>query len=355
MKKTTLFILLLCASLIYAQEDSYIGVEAKQRTGFLLPHRTMMAYVPKDFAMGFDLTVYYQTRGKSEYHALFNYPKYGLTFIGSTLGNNKILGNLFGVFAFGDFPFYKNEKNEFSGSFGIGLAVATKRFDAVKNPRNGVLGTHLNALINLSLKYRYYFPNDFNLVAGVELTHASNGAYRMPNLGANLFYPSLGIGYQLKDIRIKSRETVINFNKRWKYSVMGVLGFKETYPIGGDLFPVGGLSFIVTKRFTPLSGIELYADGFYKTSIYQNPLNQGKTRWNVIQAGIFAAYNLHIDKLRVHVGLGAYVYDKFSPDGLFYSRLGIKYQFTEHFFVNLGLKSHWAKADYVEYGVGVTF
>ncbi len=340
---------------LFSQGNNHFGIEVQPRAGFIMAHRSLMNHIPENQTLGGEVSIYYQTNGKSEYHKLYNYPKYGITFLGSTLSNERILGNLFGAFVFGDFPFVKGKKDELSGSIGFGLCYVSRIYDPIKNPKNVAMSTHINVLVNFGLKYRHYFKNNMNFVLGINATHASNGASRVPNLGVNLLYASLGLGYQFKNVELKTKDHTIDLDKKWKYNIIGVFSVKEEYPIGGKLFPIGSLSFVVTKRFTKKSGIEIYADGFYKSSIISDPNRIDATNWNIIQAGIFGGYNLYINKLRVVIGLGAYVFDKYNPNGLFYSRLGFKYQINKHLVAVLGLKSHWAKADYVEYGIGYTF
>lgn len=355
MKYLGIFVLYIFPFFLLSQENNFLGVEAQYRQGLLIAHRSSMHHLPKAHLFGAELTFYYQTKGKSEYHKLLNFPKYGVSVIGTTLGNEQILGNLFGAYAFGNFPFVKTERDELSGTFGAGICYITRIYDPIKNSKDIAVSTHLNALIDLNLKYRHYFNKNWNIVMGLHLTHASNGASRVPNLGVNMVFSSIGIGYQFKDVELKTKEVKINLDKKWKFGLQGVFSCKEDYPIGGKLYPIGNLSFVVTKRFTNLSGIEIYADGFYKTTAFGSVRRAEMTNWNIIQAGLFGGYNLYLNKLRVLVGLGAYVYDKFLFDGRFYARLGFKYQIIKHLHVNLGLKSHWAKADYVEYGIGYTF
>lgn len=355
MKNLILLWTLFVSMSLLSQGNNHLGIEVQQRGGFIIAHRDLMNHIPESHTLGGEVSIYYQTNGKSDYHKIYNYPKYGITILGSTLGNQRIIGDLFGAFAFGDFPFFKGEKNDLSGNIGIGIGYVSKIYDPVKNPKNVAISTHINALVNFGLKYRHYFKNDLNIVLGLNATHASNGSSRVPNLGVNLLYAAIGLGYQFKSVELKTKEHIIDLDKKWKFTALGVFSFKEVYPIGGKLFPIGNLSFVATKRLTNKSGIEIYADGFYKSSTLILTDKVGMTRWNIIQAGVFGGYNLYINKLRVLVGLGVYVYDKYNPNGLFYSRLGFKYQINNHLVVLLGLKSHWAKADYVEYGIGYTF
>ena len=52
------------------------------------------------------------------------------------------------------------------------------------------------------------------------------------------------------------------------------------------------------------------------------------------------------------IGMGAYVRDKYKPNDKLYHRVGMRYVFDNGINLNLALKSHWARADYVEYGIG---
>lgn len=356
MKNLQLFIIILLITYsTFAQKNNYLGLEYNQRAGIILAHRGLMSHIPEQNPLGGELKIYYQTNGKSEYHSLYKFPRYGISLIATTVGNNKLLGNLFGATVFGEFPFLRKNSHELSGIIGIGMCYMTKIYDPETNPKNNAISTHINALVNLGIKYRYSFENGLYLSLGFQGTHASNGASRVPNLGINLIQPSVGIGIDFYKVEFDTEEHLINLDKRWKFTLIGIVSAKEIYPIGGKLSPVGGLSFVATKRFTNKSGLELYADGFYKTSILNDIYNTEATPGNIFQLGLFTAYNLYINKLRIVTGLGAYVYDKFKPDGLFYARLGFKYQITPHLMTMIGIKSHWAKADYFEYGIGYTF
>lgn len=354
MKGILISCLLLLAWAINAQDKNILGVEYGARFGYLLAHRPLMKHLPQDYAYGGELSFYFQTRGASEYSRSYKHPKFGLTFIATSMGNNEILGSEYGLIAFGDFPFVKKERDEFSGTFGMGIAYLSKIYDPNKNVKNTAVGSHVNAFINLGLKYRHYFKENIYFVMGLNFTHSSNGAIRLPNLGINLVQFNFGLGHQFKNITFPTSTKDLNMDKRWKYTIYGVISGKEEYPIGGKFYPVGNLSFIVTKRFTKKSGIELYADGFYKSSLLAYD-RSGMTPTNIFQAGIFAAYNLYISKIRIVVGMGGYVYDKFNLNGRFYQRLGVKYQINKHLVTGLIIKSHWAKADYIEYGIGYTF
>ena len=50
--------------------------------------------------------------------------------------------------------------------------------------------------------------------------------------------------------------------------------------------------------------------------------------------------------------MGCYVRDRYRPNGPLYHRIGFRYQISNGFYGNITLKTHWAKADYMEAGIG---
>ena len=69
--------------------------------------------------------------------------------------------------------------------------------------------------------------------------------------------------------------------------------------------------------------------------------------------GIFAGHELFINKLSLLTQLGYYVYYPYDFEGRTYFRIGLKRYFGEKLFGALTLKSHGAKAEAVEFGIGI--
>lgn len=355
LRKLLPFYFLLFTSISWTQKNDNIGFEAGYRSGFFVPHRASLDGITnKEILSGIELTGYIQTNGKNAYSRDFNHPRFGLSLVGTSLSNYNLFGYLFGGHVFAEVPLVRKNNHDFSTSIGIGLTYASKVYDKETNPRNVAISSHLNILFNLGFKYRYYFNNHLHLLVGLNLTHASNGANKLPNLGVNLVEPVLGLGFDT-GWEVPTRSDSISYDKKWKYSIQIGFSAQEVYPIGGPLYPLGSISFVVRKRFTNISGLQLNADGFYKTATLHSDKYDGKSPLNILQGGVFAGYNLYLNKVRLTLGIGGYVYDKYRLDPNFYARLSMEYLIGKHFSVLLGIKSHWAKADYVEYGVSYTF
>lgn len=336
----------------YSQTRQW-AIEGSPKVGFLLAHRGVMGHLPKQHAIGGELTYYIQTHGTKKYQEAYNYPKFGVTLFSTTTGNRDLLGNFYGLYPFIDFPLAKGLKHELSGRVGSGLCYITKVFDQETNPKNVAMSTHINALICLGLRYRYYFGNS-HLLFGLDLSHASNGSTRVPNLGINLPYASIGYGHTFNR-QEKIENTEIFEKRKWKISAIGIFSVKQVFPTGGKTYPIYALSVVGNKKFSYKSGLELALDFIYKTSINAYKEEIPKTPLSIAQAGVYAGYVLPLNKLEIIIGMGAYYLDKYNPEDHFYHRVGMRYYVNDHFLINFSLKTHWAKADYVEYGIGYTF
>ena len=64
-------------------------------------------------------------------------------------------------------------------------------------------------------------------------------------------------------------------------------------------------------------------------------------------------HELFINRMSLITQVGYYIYYPFDFEGRTYLRIGLKYYFGKKWFGALTLKSHGAKAEAIEFGVGV--
>ncbi len=353
MRTLLLFVLLLQFSVAFGQKEHDVWIEARAKIGFLAAHRAIMGHIPEDRAYACEISYLLQSKGSKRWHAPYKYPTYGVTtFIGS-VGNNDLLGYYFGVYGFVRYPFISRKHYVFSGKMGSGIAYGTKHYDQVNNKLEIAIGSSVNAQICLALENRFTFGNH-SITAALDMTHFSNGATKVPNLGLNLPFFSLGYGYRIK----QARDTTFHFEPFKKYWQFGVVAFgsvKEIYPEGGPRYPIVGLNLSARRFFRPKTGMEVSFDVMYKQSIMGYYPDVPKKPMEIVQLGVFTGYLLPMDRFHLLLGMGVYVRDKFHPDQLLYHRLGMRYVFDNGLNINVILKSHWARADYIEYGIGYTF
>ena len=89
----------------------------------------------------------------------------------------------------------------------------------------------------------------------------------------------------------------------------------------------------------------------YKSVDYPNENIKEDTDFK--RVGIFAGYEIAIIKMSLEAQVGYYVYEPFDFLGPMYQRLGAKYQWNKTFFSSVSLKTHAAKAEALEFGIGV--
>jgi hypothetical protein len=74
-----------------------------------------------------------------------------------------------------------------------------------------------------------------------------------------------------------------------------------------------------------------------------------------INCGISAIHRWDIGRLKIDFSLGTYLFRTEKSDANVYDKLAIKYQFYKNFETFIFLKSHYAKADFMGWGIGWSF
>jgi len=355
MKVLLVIIILINSFPMFAQHEKEWGFEYRQKIGFLAAHRGTMGHIPQSQAFAGELTFFEQTKGKRQWNKACNYPIIGATLFGGSVGNNIILGTYWGGYGFIEFPFIKTKHYEFLGKLGSGVGYGTKIFDQETNPKNVAISTHFNAMICIGVKSSFIFHRN-KITLGLDMTHFSNGAYKVPNLGVNLPYVSLGYARTIQKAPIDSLtiHNVLPYRK-WLFGITAIASAKEVFPTEGKKYMVLGLNASFRWFTKPKVGMEGAIDIISKQAIFGYKPEIQKSQWDILQAGVYIGYILPLDQLHFAVGMGFYVKDKYQPEDFAYHRIGLRYYFKNGINAQLVLKSHWARADYVEWGIGYTF
>ena len=329
------------------------GFEFRSKIGFLAAHRGVMAHLPKETAKALEFTYFIHTNGKKAWHVKYRYPTIGSTLFIGSVGNKELLGNYVGVYGFSELPMIKYKNYEMSFRIACGLGYNNKIYDPINNPKNVAVSTHFNAMMNFAVKSTYRMKNH-SVTAGIDLTHFSNAAFKVPNYGINMPYLSLGYAYAFRKAQpIEPIE--MKFQKRIELSAMGIYSMKEVMPIGGKRYPVYAINIAARRFFNHKAGMEVDLDIISKQAIMAYLPYTQKTQLSIIQVGLYMAYLVPFDKFHFVFGMGTYLRDKYKPEDFLYHRIGCRYQFRNGLMANFTLKTHFARADYMELGLGYTF
>jgi hypothetical protein len=352
MKKVVVLILILNTIQCFGQKETW--VEARGKAGFLVAHRSAMGHLATEHAFATEISYMFRGNGEKNWHDSYKNPFFGVTGFFGSVGNRELMGNYLGAYAFISIPLIKTRHYSFSGRMGTGLGYAFKTWNADENVLSIGVSTHLNALVSLAVENKFEFGNH-SINSIIDMTHFSNGAIKVPNLGLNLPYISLGYGYRIRKAEPINRLEYKTFDRKWEFGAISFLSAQEVFPVGGKKYPIYGVNAVARRYFKQTVGAVVSFDFIHKQSVLVFHEDVPKTQAEIIQLGVFAGYLLPMENFHLVVGMGYYVRDKFKPQDKFYHRVGMRYVFDNGINVNLVLKSHWARADYVEYGIGYTF
>ena len=246
---------------------------------------------------------------------------------------------------------------------GQGVGLTTRPYDKQENFRNNVYGTRLLSSTYMMLNYKQERIFDrWGINAGVSLIHYSNANVKAPNTSTNSLVLTLGANYDLDQAPLEVTEQVLDkrFTETVRYNFVFRSGINESDIVGSGQFPFYIGSFYADKRINRKSALQLGGDIFfsdfliefnrYRAVAYPEENRTGMEDYRRI--GIFAGHELFIGKLSLLSQMGYYVYAPVSYETDVYLRVGIKRYLGGRFFAAATLKSHWAKAEAVELGVG---
>ncbi len=208
------------------------------------------------FVQSYELNLGVKLTGKKQWHQLLNYPRFGLSFFFTDLGNNKILGQQFCLVPIAVFPIIRNANKKFQCDVkaGMGASYFTRIYDSIKNPENFSVGEHFTWQVDLGFITRYALGPSAFLQAGAMWMHSSDSHTVLPNVGINTFALNAGVViYPLRNNVITHHFDTLISNKKIFFSGRFSAGWQKRGgafgPAGGPSYPVYTGSVFVSKIF----------------------------------------------------------------------------------------------------------
>ncbi|EGV43531.1 acyloxyacyl hydrolase [Bizionia argentinensis JUB59] len=328
--------------------------------GNIAVHNNDILHLIKGHPEGFILSWNKKTFGNKDWEQRYGYPDYGVSFAYQNL-KNDVLGTNYSLYAHYNFYFLKRN---LMLRIGQGLGYATNPYDKVENPKNNAFGTSLLSGTYLMLNYkRERIFDRFGIMAGLSLLHYSNANVKAPNTSVNTIAFNVGVTYNLDDVASEYIYTLTKekFSEPIRFNLAFRSGINESDVVGSGQFPFYIVSAYADKRLGHKSAIQLGADVFFskflEELIYYRGVSfpeenvSGNEDWK--RVGMFVGHELFINKTSVVTQVGYYVYYPYDFEGRTYLRIGMKRYFSNKVFGALTLKSHGAKAEAVEFGIGI--
>ena len=303
-----------------------------------------------------------RTHGTEAWQQGYNFPDTGISFVYQDM-NSPTLGQHFGLY--GHFNFYFLKRN-LQLRVGQGIAYNTNPYDRVNNFRGNAYGSHLLSSTHLMLNYqKEHLLEHWGVKGGITLVHYSNANVKAPNTSTNTFAVNLGVVYSMdaaENIPERIRlDTLSPYDKTPKINLAFRSGINESDVVGSGQFPFYIFSAYADKRLSRKSALQVGGDLFFSNFLKELirfqaisfPENGVDPDEDYRRVGVFIGHELFINKLSIVTQLGYYVYYPFDFEGRTYNRIGLKRYINKKWFAALTLKSHAAKAEALELGIGI--
>ena len=130
----------------------------------------------------------------SKFDKMYPHAYQGIGILYGTFVNAPELGSPLGVYAFQGSrikQFSKRLTLDYEWNFGV--TFGWHEFSRTENKYNHVIGTDIDAYMNLGLALNYQLSPHYQLTTGLSLSHYSNANTHYPNQGVNLLKTKVGI------------------------------------------------------------------------------------------------------------------------------------------------------------------
>lgn len=338
--------------------------ETRANYGFLTAHHLEMESFNSHFP-SLEFSLSRSTYGKNQWEVMYHYPVTGLTYWSAWLGEPDIMGKAHALMPYISFPLTKSDKAEFDFRLSAGIGYLTKRFDRLENYKYIAIGSHLNAAINLMFEYRWKPVNHLQLSGGIQLMHFSNGSVKTPNFGLNIPSVSLGAAFRLnkenpyikRSIRPHLEMFEFDGHKYIEVRVSSGFGIKDISEVSDERYKVltGSVSALKSISYKSKAGIgvDFSYDGSDSHYLGAKGVDYDND-YKLIKPGVSLMYEVVLSRLSFPMGLGFYTGGAYF-EGNTYFKLGINYIVVRNLFLSVNLKTRYAKADFVTFGLGYRF
>lgn len=327
--------------------------------GEILNHSPLIIPINERPSVGGEIFLSKQTYGAYRWNSFFNFPEYGICYSFLDLGSPTFAGTAHSLFPYLNFHLFSNNSPvNLHLRVGAGLSYVEKVYQAELNPMNMAFSTHLNAMLNAQLRGVVKITGGWSLFAGGGITHLSNGAYQMPNLGMNIISLSTGLTYSFRKAnRLMAPIKKYNEkNKNWDCSAYLLGGIKEINPIGGKKYLAGDFNLELTKRHLPFTRFGVSLDVTYDGSEYDcivfQSLPPPADRLQTVRIGMSGGYELLFGDFSLDLFFGTYLHEINPLYGRVYQRTSLRYPLSDRLKLTLTFRNHKGKADFIGVGFG---
>lgn len=333
-----------------------ISLTARLGYGFIIPHHPDMRPYTRRHFNTCEFTVSHQTDGRKNWHGVYKYPQTGISFFYSDLTDLHILGSVTAIYPYVNYPLAYGKKLTLNIRVGLGAGYFSTHFDTLKNWKNLAIGSQINGTADVFINMRLKVYKNIIFDAGVGFMHFSNGASFSPNYGINI--PTVRAG--LSTLVIGKNFKTIPPDKRLKIAKPEIslslgMGFKDD-ELGkgpGEHVYIGSfnLHYPMGKKSRITLGID--ADYNHLSSLMLEKFNVPYSKEeDLIRYWLHLGAELTMPSISLFARTGQYIKALDQFDGKFPQLIGVRYYFVRKVYLEVALKTHYGKADYLAAAFG---
>ena len=339
--------------------------------GFLMPHhedmQQMYAHIQGVQLQYLSTDLTWENNKKFKTGSIKYAQRLGFVFSAIDLGTN-ISGKVFsgGLLISTDLMGNKGNKIDWRSSLklALGLGYLTQKYDAITNSENRAIGSHINGYMQLGLSIEKNIYKNSMMFLEFGLAHFSNACWKFPNLGVNLPYFQVGIGYPLNLCpSIKNLDKQKQLNQQlsflpWRKSVSIRLGKKEIDLDDDREFINGVLEFALENWISKKSNFR-YAISYFHDRTYQFKKFDKMPNYSFAgtsEITVSAGYETRFGKFGIITDFGIYLYKPdFKKKTAYFEGIGCSYAINSNYKAVVRLKANKTIADFAEFGLTYLF
>ena len=189
--------------------------------GFVLQHNEGVAHLAYGRPASRELYFNWDSDGSEQWQHRYGLPEKGVS-LAVIDTDMEETGKIYYSMAYMQFFLLKLKIVSLTFRLGSGLTYAPKRYDRDKNNLNVMLSSPLSLNMQGRLGLQFNLTEQIHLNSTVSLSHASNGAWSLPNSGINIVSSEMGLGYYFKQEVYSNTLEERDINKKsgtWAYLV----------------------------------------------------------------------------------------------------------------------------------------
>jgi hypothetical protein len=313
-----------------------------------------------------------QTDGTRDWHRVYNYPSYGIGFYAGRFDHDRELGRPFATYGFFSWPVPVADRAQVIADVALGVSWNWTAFDRKTNPTNMALGSGVAYHFDGGVSVRFLATERASVYGGLSVTHWSNGATKLPNLGLAVVGPKVGVRYDFAPQPARtSAGDLPHFEPSWELVVGAAGSGKSAAAATGSRIDIVD-RWRDFKAFNITSALQRHVCRFGKVAAGADVAYDGATGARVdiingsqvesrapldqrVALGLYGGYEQVMARFSVLFQLGYTVWRGFDDKEVprFYQRYGSRFQFSDHFWGTVAVRSiRMRKADFLEFGVG---